>query len=67
MSVYGIVVLSMALAALGILLETFIEVSYAVVGIMIMLGNTFLLCLIFIPKVRVRIRIVVCMCVYTGM
>ena len=51
MSVYGIVVLSLALAAMGILLETFVEVYYAVMGIMIMLGMTCLLCLIFIPKV----------------
>ena len=51
MSVYGIVVLSVALAAMGILLETFVEVYYAVMGIMIMLGTTCLLCLIFIPKV----------------
>lgn len=51
MSVYGIVVLSIALAAVGILLENFVDTFYAVIGIMVMLGNTSLLCLIFIPKV----------------
>ena len=51
MSVYGIVVLSVALAAVGILLETHVDTFYAVIGLMIMLGNTSLLCLIFIPKV----------------
>lgn len=52
MSVYGIVVLSIALAAVGILLESNVDAFYAVVGLMVMLGNTSLLCLIFIPKVR---------------
>ena len=59
MSVYGMVVLSIALAAVGILLEANVDVFYAVVGLMIMLGNTSLLCLIFIPKVCVYV------CVYT--
>lgn len=51
MSVYGIVVLSVALAAVGILLEQYVNTFYAVVGLMVMLGNTSLLGLIFIPKV----------------
>ena len=53
MSVYGIVILSVALASTGILLEKNVVVFYAVIGIMVMLGNTSLLCLIFIPKVCV--------------
>ena len=51
MSVYGIVVLSLALAAIGILLEELVNVFYIVTGLMILIGNTCLLCLIFIPKV----------------
>ena len=51
MSVYGIVVLSLALAAIGIFLENIVDVFYIVTGLMILVGNTCLLCLIFIPKV----------------
>ena len=51
MSVYGIVVLSVALAAIGIFLEAMVSVFYTVTGLMILVGNTCLLCLIFIPKV----------------
>ena len=57
---YIIVVLGLVLGALGIVLETFIEAYYAVIGIMIILGTTGVLCLIFIPKVSVC---VVCVCV----
>ena len=53
MSVYGIVVLSVALAAIGIFLEAMVNVFYIVTGLMILIGNTCLLCLIFIPKVQV--------------
>ena len=51
MSVYGIVVLSVALAAIGIFIEAIVNVFYIVTGLMILVGNTCLLCLIFIPKV----------------
>ena len=51
MSVYGIVVLSVALAAIGIFLEAMVSVFYIVTGLMILVGNTCLLCLIFLPKV----------------
>lgn len=50
MSVYGIVVLSVALAAIGIFLEAMVNVFYIVTGLMMLVGNTCLLCLIFIPK-----------------
>ena len=53
MSVYGIVVLSVALAAIGIFLEAMVNVFYTVTGLMILVGNTCLLCLIFLPKVEV--------------
>ena len=51
MAVYGIVVLSVALSVIGLLLETHVNAFYEVIGGLIMLGNTSLLCLIFIPKV----------------
>ena len=51
MSVYGIVVLSVALAAIGIFLENIVDVFYTVTGLMILIGNTCLLFLIFFPKV----------------
>ena len=51
MSVYGIVVLSIALSVIGILLERYVNEFFAVMGIMIIFGSTSLLCLIFIPKV----------------
>ena len=56
MSVYGIVVLSVALAAIGIFLEAMVSIFYIVTGLMILIGNTCLLCLIFIPKVQVYER-----------
>ncbi len=59
MSVYGILVLSITLAAVGILLETYVDTFFAVIGFMVMLGNTSLLCLIFIPKVRMLFWVVV--------
>lgn len=51
MSVYGLVILSVALTVIGVLLEGFITAQFAVIGILALLGNTFLLGLIFIPKV----------------
>ena len=54
MSVYGIVVLSVALAAIGIFLEPIVSVFYTVTGLMILVGNTCLLFLIFIPKVYIQ-------------
>ena len=50
-SIYGIVVLSVALAAVGILLQSAVNTSYGVIGALLLLGNTSLLCLIFAPKV----------------
>lgn len=49
---YGILILSLALTAIGILLEEFVDVHYALIGILIILGNTSLLALIFVPKVH---------------
>lgn len=52
MSVYGILVLSLALTAVSLLLEVHVDTFYAVVGIMVMMGSTALLALIFVPKVK---------------
>ena len=50
-SIYSIVVLSIALAATGLLLESAVNASYGVIGALLLLGNTSLLCLIFGPTV----------------
>ena len=50
-SIYGIVVLSVAMAAIGILLQSAVNTRYGVIGALLLLGNTSLLCLIFAPKV----------------
>ena len=52
MSLAGIVILSLAAAVIGLLLQQFVDVFYALVGLIIILGNTALLCLLFIPKVE---------------
>ncbi|KAL5473444.1 hypothetical protein EMCRGX_G027929 [Ephydatia muelleri] len=49
-SIYGIVVLSVALAAVGILLQSAVNTSYGVIGALLLLGNTSHLFLIFAPK-----------------
>lgn len=54
MSVYGILVLSLALTAVSLLLEEHVDTFYAVIGIMVMMGSTSLLALIFVPKVKLR-------------
>ena len=59
-AVYCIVVLSIVLSATGVLLENYVDVYYAVLGIMILLGNSSLLCLIFIPRVSVCVVAVWC-------
>ena len=52
MAVAGIVILSLAAAVIGLLLQEFVDVFYGVVGLIVILGNTFILCLLFIPKVE---------------
>ena len=68
MSVYMMLVLSISLGAVGLLLETHVDTFYAVVGLMIMIGNTSLLCLIFIPKVgrSLSLSLSLCACVCGG-
>ena len=51
MSVYGTVIVSIALTPIGFLLKNFQSVQYGVVGIMILLTTTVILTLLFVPKV----------------
>ena len=51
MSVYGAVVVSIALTPIGFLLENFPTIQYAVMGMMMLLSITLILALLFIPKV----------------
>ena len=51
MCVYATVVLSIALAPIGALLEIHVDVHYAIIGSMTMFGVTLILSLLFIPKV----------------
>ena len=51
MCVLGIVILSVVLAAIGVLLEDFVIAVYAVMGILMLFGCTGVLCLLFVPKV----------------
>ncbi|XP_065899508.1 gamma-aminobutyric acid type B receptor subunit 2-like isoform X2 [Dysidea avara] len=50
MSVYGAVVVSIALTPIGFLLENFPTIQYAVMGMMMLLSITLILALLFIPK-----------------
>ena len=52
MCVYGVVILSMALVPIGLALEDNVDLYYALMGLLIMLGVSLLLSVIFLPKVR---------------
>ena len=51
MSVYGTVIVSIALTPIGFLLKNFQSMQYGVLGIMILLTTTVILTLLFVPKV----------------
>ena len=51
MCVYATVVLSIALAPIGMLLENNVDMYYAVIGFMVLFGTTLILSLLFVPKV----------------
>ena len=51
MSVYGAVVVSIALTPIGFLLQNFPNVQYGISGIIIMLSISIILGLVFVPKV----------------
>ena len=52
MSVYGAVIVSIALTPIGFFLENFPNVQYAIIGIMILLSISLILGLVFVTKVR---------------
>ena len=51
MSVYGAVIVSIALTPIGFLLEDFPNVRYSILGIMILITVTIILGLVFLSKV----------------
>ena len=63
LSVVVFIVLGIALTAVGFLLEEFVDVYYGLIGIMILMGNFAVLCILFIPKVCVCVCVCVCACV----
>ena len=52
MSVYGTVIVSIALTPIGFVLENFPNLQYGIIGIMILLSTSLILGLIFVTKVR---------------
>ena len=55
MSVYGAVIVSIALTPIGFFLENFPTTQYAIIGIMILLSTTLILGLIFVTKASVKL------------
>ena len=53
MSVYGAVIVSIALTPIGFFLENVPTIQYAILGIMVLLSTTLILGLIFVTKVSV--------------
>ena len=51
MSVYGVVIVSIALTPIGFVLESFPNLQYGIIGIMILLSTSLILGLIFVAKV----------------
>ena len=51
MSVYGTVIVSIALTPIGFVLENYPNLQYGIVGIMILLSTSLILGLIFVTKV----------------
>jgi len=51
MSVYGAVIVSIALTPIGFLLENFPNVRYSILGIMTLITVTIILGLVFLSKV----------------
>ena len=55
MSVYGTVIVSIALTPIGFFLENVPTTQYAILGIMVLFSTTLILGLIFVTKVSVKI------------
>ena len=51
MSVYGTVIVSIALTPIGFVLENYPNLQYGIVGIMVLLSTSLILGLIFVTKV----------------
>ena len=51
LSVYGLVIVSIALTPIGLLLQKYPNVQYGIIGIMILLSTSVILGLVFITKV----------------
>ena len=54
MSVYGAVIVSIALTPIGFFLENLPTTQYAIIGIMILLSTTLILGLIFVTKASIK-------------
>jgi len=59
MSVYGIVIVSIALTPIGFLLQCFPSMQYGIIGIMILLSTTMILGLVFVTKVHTYISLAI--------
>ena len=55
MSVYGTVIVSIALTPIGFVLENYPNAQYALIGIMILLSTSLILGLIFATKVAIAL------------
>ena len=55
MSVYGLVIVSIALAPIGLLLQRYPNVQYGIIGIMILSSTSVILGLVFVTKVHTYI------------
>ena len=53
MSIYGAVIVSIALTPIGFLLQNFPNVQYGIIGITILLGTSLILGLVFVTKVSI--------------
>ena len=51
MSIYGVVIVSIALTPIGVLLDHYPNVQYGIIGITILLSMTLILGLVFVTKV----------------
>ena len=51
MSVYGAVIASIALTPIGLFLQDFPSVQYGILGMVMLLITTLILCLVFVSKV----------------
>ena len=65
MSIYGAIIVSIALTPIGLLLENFPNAQYGIMGIMIILSVTIILGLVFVSKVHTHTHIHTRACMHT--